>query len=58
MSENGAQREDSPDGVGLTEKERSQTGERARPNALVVHEIIREEGERELRRPVTARCSP
>ena len=52
MSENGAQREESPEGVGLTEKERAQADERARPNVLVVHEIIREEGERELRRPV------
>ncbi len=52
MSGNGAEREEAPDGVELTEKERSQADERARPNVLVVHEIIREEGEQELKRPV------
>ena len=36
----------------LTDKEKSQVAERARPNALVVHEVIREEGEKELNRPV------
>ena len=52
MAEDRAEREESPDGVDLTEKERSQADERARPNVLVVHELIREEGERELRRPI------
>lgn len=40
-------------GIDLTEKEQAQVEERARPNALVVHEIIRAEGENELRRPIT-----
>lgn len=52
MSEETAEPDESPEGVDLTDKERSQADERARPNVLVVHEIIREEGEQELGRPV------
>lgn len=38
-------------GLELTEQEKSQVEERDRPNALVVHEVIRKEGEEELVRP-------
>ncbi len=37
--------------IELTEQEKTQAEERARPNALVVHEVIRREGEKELNRP-------
>ena len=40
-------------GLDLSEQEEAQVEELARPNALVVHEVIREEGERELTRPVS-----
>lgn len=43
-SENGSE-------IGLTEQEKTQAEEHARPNALVVHEVIRKEGEEELGRP-------
>jgi formate/nitrite transporter FocA (FNT family) len=49
-----AQREDEKkDGsqIELTEQEKTQVEERARPNALVVHEVLRSEGEKELGRP-------
>ena len=39
---------------GLTEKEQSEVREAQRPRAPVVYEIIRLEGERELRRPVAS----
>jgi formate/nitrite transporter FocA (FNT family) len=38
----------------LDEAERQQAAEHASPRALVIHEVIREEGEEELKRPVTA----
>ena len=47
------QEEDTSSGLDLSEKEEAQVDELARPNALVVHEVIREEGERELTRPVS-----
>ncbi len=43
-SENGSE-------IELTEQEKTQAEEHARPNALVVHEVIRKEGEEELGRP-------
>ena len=47
------EQEEVPSGLDLSEKEEAQVEELARPNALVVHEVIREEGERELTRPVS-----
>lgn len=38
----------------LDEAERQQAAEHAAPRALVIHEVVREEGEEELRRPVSA----
>lgn len=40
--------------LGLDETEQQEVKERTRPGAVVLHEAIREEGERELRRPVSA----
>jgi formate/nitrite transporter FocA (FNT family) len=40
-------------GVGLDDKQKSQAENIARPNVLVIHEVIREEGENELQRPVS-----
>ena len=39
---------------GLTDKEQSEVREAQRPRAPVVYEIIRLEGERELRRPIAS----
>jgi formate/nitrite transporter FocA (FNT family) len=38
----------------LDENERQQAAEHASPRALVIHEVVRQEGEEELKRPVTA----
>jgi len=43
-----------PDSPHLDEREQSQAAEHAAPKALVIHEVVREEGEAELRRPVAA----
>ncbi|MBV8882855.1 MAG: formate/nitrite transporter family protein [Chroococcidiopsidaceae cyanobacterium CP_BM_RX_35] len=40
--------------LGLDETEQQEVKQRTRPGAVVLHEAIREEGERELRRPVSA----
>ncbi len=40
--------------LGLTATEQKEVKERTRPGAVVLHEAIREEGERELRRPNSA----
>lgn len=41
-------------GSGLSRKERQIVRESAKPRAAVVYEIIRREGEAELRRPTSA----
>jgi formate/nitrite transporter FocA (FNT family) len=41
-------------GLELSADERKEVEQRTAPPAVVIHEAIREEGERELRRPVTA----
>ncbi len=47
--------QNSPDTEGgLDEQERAQAEEHSRPNALVVHEVIRREGEKELERSALA----
>ena len=38
----------------LDESERQQAAEHSSPRALVIHEVIRQEGEEELKRPVSA----
>ena len=48
-----APEEEVPAGLELSKQEETQVEELARPNALVVHEVIREEGEHELRRPMS-----
>ncbi|MBV9385460.1 MAG: formate/nitrite transporter family protein [Chroococcidiopsidaceae cyanobacterium CP_BM_ER_R8_30] len=40
--------------LGLDDTEQQEVKERIRPGAVVLHEAIREEGERELRRPASA----
>jgi len=40
--------------LGLTDTQQKEVKQRTRPGAIVIHEAIREEGERELRRPVVA----
>ncbi len=40
--------------IAVSKDEQSQIDERARPNAIVVHEIIRQEGDEELKRPFAA----
>lgn len=49
--EEGGEEKEGDAGLELTEQEKSQVEERDRPNALVVHEVIRKEGEEELVRP-------
>jgi hypothetical protein len=38
----------------LDEHERGQAAEHSAPRALVIHEVLREQGEEELRRPTAA----
>src|SRR5277367_3276105 len=38
----------------LDETERKQAAEHSAPRALVIHEVVRQEGEEELQRPVSA----
>ena len=40
--------------LGLNDTEQNQVKQRARAQALVIHEVVRIEGEKELRRPVSA----
>ncbi len=40
--------------LGLNDTEQNQVKERARAKAVVIHEVVRIEGEKELRRPVSA----
>lgn len=49
-----AAQDDSPGDAGLTPEEREKVEEEAAPRAVLVHEIIREEGENELARPSSA----
>ena len=46
--------QDPPPGSGLSRKERAQVRESVKPRAAVVYEIIRVQGEAELRRPVSS----